>query len=112
MASYLERWQRIGLVVSLVWALGAGYWGYELGNQWSESAREDAASGFYQCLKDENLGPNSEICEQRERELDRIGDYRWPGAALLGLGPIFLGWVLAYLARAAVGRRKPEPISE
>jgi len=99
--------QRIGVVISVLWALGGGYWGYALGNQWSETAREDASSRLYECLNDENLGPNSEICEQREREIDRIGNYRWAAAALLGLGPIPIAWAIAYLAIAMMRRTRP-----
>ncbi len=111
MGNYLKGWQRIGLVISIVWALGGGYWGYELGNRWNESAREDASSRLYQCLNDENLGPSSEICDQREREIDRIRAYRWPTAALVGLGPIPVAWAIAYFA-AAVVRRRRQPLSE
>jgi hypothetical protein len=109
--SYLNGWTRIGLVISIAWALGAGYWGYELGNRWNESAREDASSRLYQCLNDENLGPSSEICEQREREMDRIRAYQWPVAALVGLGPIPIAWAAAYFA-TVVTRRRRQPASE
>jgi len=111
MNNYLDRWWRIGLVISVLWALGGGYWGYVLGNRWSESAREDAASRLYQCLNDENLGANSEACEQREKEVDRIGNYRWPAAALVGLGPIPIAWALAYLALAML-RRTRQPVAQ
>jgi hypothetical protein len=102
----LEHWRRIGIAISVVWILGGGFWGYELGARWNESAREDAASKFYQCLNAESLGSRSEACEEREREMDRIRAYQWPTAALLGLGPIPLGWLLAYLAVGIVRRSR------
>ena len=109
MGNYLNGGQRIWLAISIVWVLAGGYWGYELGNRWNESAREEASSRLYQCLKDEDLGPNSEICEQREREVDRIRAYQWPAAVLVGLGPIPIAWAAAYFATAVVRRRR-QPI--
>ena len=100
----LDNWQGIAIVISVMWALGGGFWGYELGNRWNDSAREDAASRLYQCLNDESLGPRSEICEEREREMERIRAYQWPAVALLGLGPIPVGWLVAYLVIGIVRR--------
>ena len=104
----LNRWQAIGIAISLVWALAGGFWGYQLGNRWSESAGEDAISRLYQCLNNETSGPGSEVCEQRERELDRIRAHQWLTAALLGLGPIPIGWVAAYLVIGIVRRMRPD----
>ena len=104
----LNRGQAIGIAVSVVWALGGGLWGYQLGNRWGESAQEDAASRLYQCLNNETLGPGSEVCEQRERELDRIRAHQWLTAALLGLGPIPIGWVATYLVIGIVRRMRPD----
>ncbi len=104
----LNHWLGIGVAISLVWALGGGLWGYQLGNRWTESAREDAASRLYQCLNNETLGSGSEVCEQREREMARIRSYQWPTAALLGLGPIPIGWLAAYLTIGIVRRIRPD----
>jgi hypothetical protein len=104
-----KGWRRIGLAASIVWASGGAYWGYGLGARWSESASEDAVSRLYQCLNDENRGAGSELCEQREREIDRVRSYRWSGAALVGLGPVAVAWGAAYLAAAALRRRKKPP---
>jgi hypothetical protein len=103
-----NRWQAIGIAISVVWALAGGFWGYELGNRWSESASEDAVSRLYQCLNNEMLGAESEVCEQRERELERIRAHQWLTAALLGLGPIPVGWLLAYLVIGIVRRMRPD----
>jgi hypothetical protein len=102
----LNHWLGIGIAISLAWALAGGFWGYQLGNRWSESASEDAASRLYQCLNDETLGPGSEVCEQREREMQRIRPCQWPAAALLGLGPIPIGWLVAYLVIGIVRRMR------
>src|SRR5260370_9330584 len=104
----LNSWQAIGIGMSLVWALAGGFWGYQLGNRWSESASEDAASRLYQCLITETSGPGSEVCEQRERDMQRIRSYQWPAAALLGLGPIPLGWFVAYFLIGAIQRLPPD----
>jgi len=104
----LNRRQAIGIAISLVWALAGGFWGYQLGNRWSESAGEDAISRLYQCLNNETSGPGSEVCEQREREMQRIRSYQWPAAALLGLGPIPIGWLAAYRVVGIVRRMRPD----
>jgi hypothetical protein len=54
------------------------------------------------------LGAESEVCEQRERELERIRAHQWLTAALLGLGPIPVGWLLAYLVIGIVRRMRPD----
>ena len=100
----LNAWQRTGLAVSLLWLLGGAYLGYALGDQWGESAREDASSRLYQCLNNENFGSGSEECEQREREMNRIRPHHWQSAALVGLGPIPVAWLGAY-GMAAIVRR-------
>src|SRR5258708_2993004 len=102
----LNAWQRTGLVISLLWALGAGYLGYRVGDQWGESAREDASSRLYQCLNNENFGSGSEECERREREVNRIRPHHWQSAALVGLGPIPIAWLGAYGLAAIVRRIK------
>src|SRR5260370_34753869 len=103
----LNRWQAIGIAISLVWALAGGFWGYQLGNRWSESAGEDAISRLYQCLNNETSGPGSAVCEQRERAMQRSRSCQWPAAALLALGPIPIGWFRPYLLIRLRRRMRP-----
>jgi hypothetical protein len=90
--------------------LGGGYLGYALGDQWAESAREDASSRFYQCLNNENFGSGSEECERREREINRIRPHHWQSAALVGLGPIPIAWLVAYVLAAIMRWRERRPV--
>jgi hypothetical protein len=108
MRFHLRSWLVLGIALSMAWALAGGAWGYQLGNRWNESAREDAVSRFYQCLNDETLGAGSEVCQEREREIERIRSYQWPTAALVGLGPIPIGWLAAYLVIWIVRRKRRE----
>ena len=104
----LRIWLAIAIALSIAWALAGGVWGYRLGERWNESAREDAVSRFYQCLNDETLGAGSEVCQEREREIERIRAYQWPAAALLGLAPLPIAWLGAYLAISMARRKRRE----
>lgn len=106
----LRGWLAIAIALSIAWALAGGVWGYRLGDRWNESAREDAVSRFYQCLNDETLGAGSDVCQEREREIERIRAYQWPAAALVGLAPLPIAWLAAYLA-IGIARRKRREIT-
>jgi hypothetical protein len=76
---HLNGWQRIGIVLSVVWAIVGGLWGRKLMFQeWA-------------------------TCLETYHDLDWCDtnyqwalDAEWPMAAIVGLVPIPIAWLLAY----------------
>jgi hypothetical protein len=89
---HLNGWQRIGIVLSVVWAIGGGLWGN------SVAIRDGSAPAimrYESCISVPNY--DSDGCSQA---LDK--DYaagvagHWYAAAAVGLVPIPIAWLLAY----------------
>jgi heme/copper-type cytochrome/quinol oxidase subunit 2 len=76
----LNGWQRIGIVLSLVWAVVGGLWG-----------RKAALTPFLDCLSDTG---NLNFCQsQYQWAIDQV----WLFALIFGLAPIPIAWLLVYI---------------
>ena len=87
----LNGWQRIGIIVSILWALGGGFWGNEIGLHQGDFA--------VTVERDCSEAPNANFaaCEaQFDKDWSEAIKYHWYYAAFLGLVPIPLGWLSIY----------------
>jgi hypothetical protein len=90
----LNGWQRIGLVASVIWAIGAPIY---LDNAADRNADETFYLVYDSCRDVPSNDPNQ--CFQRaSRAHDNVPRYTFNSAngALTALVPIGLGWLVAY----------------
>lgn len=91
MTFLLNGWQRLGVVASIAWALGGGYWGNDMGIHGGDYV----VSAYSTCL--ETSGGNDVPCTRAfNRDFPEAVKYHWAEAAVTGLVPIPFGWLLAY----------------
>jgi hypothetical protein len=99
-------WKRVGIIVSLVWILGAGVYTLKaVGDADSEAAAQLTVS----C--DASLPPNYtqaqyDHCNSLSmdpRKIDAQLSDAWRTAAVVAFVPVPLGWGLTYLALFLVG---------
>jgi len=98
----LNMWQRLGVVISVLWFLGAGLWqrnadvdraGNAMGLVYRLCTEASAAKGEY----------NFDACSARSQSV--FMDYlvgSWGNVAIAAIGPIIVGWILAYIVLATV----------
>jgi hypothetical protein len=74
---HINGWQRIGIVLSVIWAIVGGLWGFY--------AVDDAAAEYQTCLKSSTYW---EPCGQAlAYNYGAASNTRWYNAALFGLAP-------------------------
>lgn len=94
---HLNGWQRIGVIVSVIWFFYGFYWGNEQGLHQGEwvSVRREVCLGL----------PNANFaaCDQEfNRDWPVAIAHHWDYALFFGLVPIPLGWIVAYAIVAIV----------
>ena len=99
MKLHLNGWQRIGVIVSILWFFIGGFWGNDLaiheGTDW-------VVSSYGTCLKlsDDTSLKHAPTWDQCKATFDK--DFaagvkgHWWGALFFAVVPIILGWSLAY----------------
>jgi len=85
----LNGWQRIGIVASVIWAIGGGIWGNNVGLEAGNWPTEK----YGMCLKVFNAEPCRQIFEKEYPEAIK---YHWYIAGAYALVPIPIGWLLAW----------------
>jgi hypothetical protein len=123
MGKGLSRRQRVGVVLSVLWFIGGGVWGWVLGTHQSDwitdlySACLNVAYDLSPCVdRCPVVEPQREACwetcSQKEKaevtRCEREFSERWASqpwwenhlimVAVVGLLPILLGWLLAWTA--------------
>ena len=92
----LNGWQRIGIVLSLLWAVGA--WSYfEIA---ASRAAEKAYASYYALCPRERMARNLDAtpCLEQAKDLSHTTfDERSARAWALALYPILIAWVLVYI---------------
>jgi hypothetical protein len=88
---HVNGWQRIGIVLSVCWIVGAGLW--VLGQEnW-------AASYYGLCLSAANDQQHVEKCDVEFEKAWPIARFeKQTEAAFVALAPVPLAWLLAYLS--------------
>lgn len=88
----LNRWQRLGIVLSVLWALGAAF--VERDKQ-IESGNRHAQLMYKFCL--DNPTKNHEACSTEFRQNVVEGfEPSWGNVAFVALAPILLAWILLW----------------
>jgi hypothetical protein len=100
----LSGWQRVGIVLSVVWLLVGGYWGNSMGLHKGDFA----VTQFTVCM--ENSGsPNnaSGVClDQFDKDYAGAIKDHWREALIVGIVPIPVAWLLVYGLIGLVRRRR------
>jgi hypothetical protein len=94
----LNGWQRIGVVVSLAWAIGAGL--YQRNSDITK-ANDTASLSHRICLEAESArnDPNRDpaACDGKYLEAYKLWmDGSWANVAFVAVAPIPLGWLGVY----------------
>jgi hypothetical protein len=92
---HLNRWQRIGIMLSVVWAIFGGIGGWQ-------HTHHQIDEKFKVCL--DTIETASDLQDCRQTRFRALAVQRGYGAALVGLAPIPVAWLLAY-ASVALARR-------
>lgn len=93
----LNGWQQLGIVLSIIWALGATI---HQRNADVERAEDFAKYAHRVCLDSKSSAHNNDLpsCEQeREKNLQVWLDGSWANVAFIALVPIPLGWLAAFI---------------
>lgn len=93
----LNGWQRIGIVASVIWAIGAPIY---LDHAAQNDARERFRLSYRLCRDVASNDPNR-CSERASSEADTVQRYRlgfdFANVAFVSLVPIVLGWLIAYV---------------
>jgi hypothetical protein len=88
----LNGWQRMGIVASVVWAIGGGLWGNDI------AIRDGTALAklkYSICLDQPNY--NGAVCSQTfDKEYAKGVEGHWYAAALSAFVPIPIAWLIVY----------------
>jgi hypothetical protein len=109
---HLNGWQRIGVVISVLWAVGGGLSGNNLGlheGDWVKEAYQDclarvdnSVSSSLAASKDlgaveKQDAKDLDLCAQtRDKAWPKAISNHWIYAAFFGLAPVLLGWFAVY----------------
>ena len=89
----LNRWQRIGVVFAILWALGAAW--YERNSE-MERGRHFLDLSFQACREIEKS--TSETClAERSKDYELWMKPNWGNLGFIAFVPIILGWILAFI---------------
>jgi hypothetical protein len=106
---HLNGWQRIGIVASVLWAIGGGFWGnnirihegdwvwqeYQFCIEHADAKAENSASSLQAASED--VAKKLDACDKaRDKSWPAAISYHWVYGAFFGLVPILLGWLTAY----------------
>jgi hypothetical protein len=97
MSLRLTGWQRVGIVLSVVWAIGGAFWGNQIGlsqGDWTVAA-------YRVCL--DTRGDDAACSTEFHRAFTAAVSDHWTVAIIVGLAPIPLGWLAVYTL-VGVGR--------
>ncbi len=93
----LNGWQRIGIVLSVIWAVAGGWWGKDNATY----NKEEIVNTAELCRRLGDLEPRLVECSMDPKETSTyrylLGTPRpWYGAAMVGLAPILFMWLAVY----------------
>jgi hypothetical protein len=89
----LNGWQRIGIVLSILWALGAGLYSY---NAHLTRAEEMTDRDYRACVAVKDT--LNRDCTAAAKEVYQYwSQWKWSGTAIAALAPIPVIWLLVYI---------------
>lgn len=93
----LNRWQRIGVVLSVVWALGAAYYErssqMESGQKWMEISSQSCHDSNALAINP----PKKDCSKEWEKDFQMFMTPNWEVIAFISIAPIPIGWGVAFL---------------
>jgi hypothetical protein len=87
----LNGWQRIGIVASVIWAIGGAIWGNNIGIH-----EGDWAVAMLSHCYETHSGDWTQCDQDFHRDYSVAIGNHWLYAAVFGLVPIPLGWLIVY----------------
>jgi hypothetical protein len=108
----MNFWQRLGIVCSVIWILGGGFW--ELSDR-SNAAVKAAELSYDICTDTKRGSEHPELCSnEMSKTLVIWRDGIWGDVAIFAFGPIPLAWLLVYFSLWVVrwvmaGRKSSTP---
>ena len=94
----LNGWQRIGVVASAVWCIGAAFY--------VRSEQAQLATAFHARRLNDCLPEFTKLCTDRAHEIFQknlsLDSISVINIAFASIGPVIAGWVLAYLTLKVV----------
>ena len=96
----LKMWQRLGIVISLLWIIGGGLW-----QRTSDVSRASnmAQSQYQPCsetasqLTSGATAANEKCMSESLKTFNIFLEGSWGNVAFFAVGPVLLAWLLAYL---------------
>lgn len=88
----LNAWQWIGIVLSIVWAIGGGLWGNDLGLQQGEPV----VGRLVRCYETHSIRWMGWCYPEFERDYAEAIKYHWHYAVIVALVPTLLAWLIVY----------------
>ena len=100
----LSGWQRVGVVLSVVWLLVGGYWGNSMGLHKGDFA----VTQFTVCMENSGSPDNaSGVClDQFDKDYAGAIKDHWREALIVGIVPIPVAWLLVYGLIGLARRRR------
>jgi hypothetical protein len=93
----LNGWQRIGIVLSVIWAIGGGVWGNSISIHEGDSALAILSPLRSRCYETHHGPRDWTQCEQDfDRDYSEAIKYHWHYAAVVAFVPILLAWLIVY----------------
>lgn len=90
----LNGWQRIGIVLSIVWAVGAAI---HTRNDEIDFWKNFASTGYTICMEAKSAD-GAKCSAEMSEALMKLREPFWPNIAFNALAPVLSGWLVAYLA--------------
>jgi hypothetical protein len=88
----LSGWQRIGVIVSVIWIFAGGYLGNDIGIHEGDWVIKD----YGICLKTAHPGQDERCEAEFNRLYPEAIKYHWYEAAFMAIVPIPVCWLLAW----------------
>ncbi|PPD56339.1 MAG: hypothetical protein CTY10_04605 [Methylotenera sp.] len=89
----LNRWKRLGVVISVLWALGAAY--YERSIQ-MESGRQILDLQYNACMETEK-STFASCWAEMDKDFDVWMKPNWGNIAFIVFAPVMIAWILVFI---------------
>lgn len=93
----LDLWQRLGVVLSILWIFGAGYWSRMID---IDQAREWKNLSYRKCLErfPDGVAPDRKACIlEAEKVSDLFLASSWENIAIFIFGTLIAAWIAGYI---------------
>ncbi len=95
----LNMWQRLGVVLSVLWILGGGYWARTADLDAAQSWKE---TNYRKCIE---LTPDHPCLTEADKAADLFLASSWEYIAVFVFGTLLLSWFVGYIAFQLIGSK-------